>query len=153
MERGAQGAYAEKPQQPVFLTVLLVCGGGIVGFDYAQWLDVNVYFGIVAGALISFWARQILYGIYKDPGNEIENFFMKAGAFLGGAIGFYIGLVVSNEWYSGFVGAAIVAVVGYNAGKLVASTISFAAFFLISISQGPVGFILRNALKAMANQQ
>lgn len=129
-----------------------VVGGGVVGADYATWMQVDPATGAVIGSAISTVITKILFYLQDDPGNRILIFLMRAGMLIGCITGAYFGyefgMAEDKESVLQYSGAGLVGggFFGAMAGKVVAGLISLSAFFLLFISRGPVGLYLRNAL-------
>ena len=125
--------------------VLVAIGGGVVGHDYARWLEVNPIVGAVLGAAISAILTRILYHLVKDPEGSIRKTGIVIGAVAGIAVGGYV--VASNsDGFTWIIGSIAGGVLGGVAGYFVAVFVSFGALVLLFLSQGPVGFFIRSLI-------
>lgn len=121
---------------------LVASGGGIVGHDYASWLEVNRVVGALIGAAVSAIILQIAYVAYKDPEGKIKEGMTKLGAIVGAIMGFFIGIEMDGD-FAWLIMTVICSGLGAGAGQMAAAIISFAGLAVLFLSQGPVGFALR----------
>lgn len=128
---------------PPIAYFLVASGGGVVGHDYARFLDFDPFIGAGLGGIISVIIMNILQALYRDPDGKIREFFSAIG-FIGGGI---FGVAVANGDSGGdanvFVMGVIFALIGAVLGQLAALALSLVAFALILFSQGPLGLIVR----------
>jgi len=151
MER-TQRADAATAKQPMYYTVLLICGGGILGHDYAKGMQIDVATGIFLGALISYIAKQILTYILQDRDKKIYKTCTEIGTIVGIVIGSYICILGNVDGFLFYIlGAGIGGVIGHFAGEMVASSLGMIALILLLFSQGPLGFITRKIIGSWLN--
>ncbi|WDE01116.1 hypothetical protein [Thalassomonas actiniarum] len=118
-------------------------GGGVVGTDYATWLNIDPVIGAVIGGVISLFILQLAYHLYTDPEGEIKKTCTEAGAILGVLLGAYITLENSSEDFAWVIGAFVGGAIGAGMGQMAAAIISLAGFTVLFLSQGPVGLAVR----------
>jgi len=139
-----QNQTGNSSQLPKAAYFLVASGGGVVGHDYATWMEVDPVIGAGIGGIISMIIMKTLYQLYLDPGNKIKDKLTFIGAFIGMALGSTI--VSANSGGSDtawFVGLGIGGLIGAGLGQMAAAIVSLAAFALIFLSQGPVGLMVR----------
>ena len=135
--------YQNSPAQiPPIAYFFVASGGGVVGLDYATWLEVPLAVGILIGAAISALILKIATGILAEQ-KAIEDKLMKFGAVIGaviGAISFHNNAEAEFSW---IFGAIIFGGLGMLAGKFAAGAIVIFASITLLLSQGPIGFAFR----------
>lgn len=125
-----------------------VIGGGVVGADYATWIEVDPIVGTVLGSFISWSLTTILFKL-RDAQREIATACSWVGGLLGCVAGTYLGYgfgvaeLAETPVIYGFGGFLFGFAAGAIAGQIAAALISFCVVALLFISQGPVGNLLR----------
>ena len=132
-----------KPMPPIAIA-LVACGGGVVGYDYAKWMEVSPLIGAAIGLVISAIMVNILNHIMRDPERKIREGCMAFGGFAGAIFGLTVATDNDAEGWSFFITTAIFGSIGAGLGSMAASLLSYAAFLLLLISQGPIGFAIRS---------
>lgn len=97
---------------PPIAYFLVAAGGGVVGHDYANWLNVDPIVGAGIGGFISLILTKFLYHLYSDPEGKIRETCSGIGAFIGVIFG--ITTLASNS--DGEMAWLIGAVVGGGIG-------------------------------------
>lgn len=131
---------------PPIAIALVACGGGVVGYDYATWMEVSPLIGAIIGLVISAIMVNVLNHIMRDPGRKIREACMGLGGFAGAIFGLTLATDTNAEGLGFFITAAIFGVIGAGLGSMAASLLSYAAFLLLLISQGPIGFAIRSVI-------
>lgn len=121
---------------------LVAIGGGVVGYDYATWLELDYRVGVVLGALVMLIATAILKSIAEEK-EAITGFLSSVGGLAGAGLGGYVAYHEPGPWWGTLVGIAIGGAIGAGVGQVVAAFFCFAALAVLFISQGPVGFAVR----------
>jgi len=137
------------PAGGVLMKLALASGlisGGVVGHDYARWIDVNPMGGAVAGFMVGAVLAAFLSYIAKDPEQKLQSLCSTIGALAGLIFGAGIGAMNDGGVQGLGIGAVVGTVIGAIAGRLVAMFISLSAFLLLFVSRGPVGLYLRNVI-------
>lgn len=133
---------ANKSMPPIAIA-LVACGGGVVGYDYATWMEVSPLIGAIIGLIISAVMVNLLNHIMRDPERKIRE-------GLGGLAGVIFGLTIATdnnaEGLGFFITTGIFGGIGAGLGSMAASLLSYAAFLLLLISQGPIGFAIRSLI-------
>ena len=75
---------------PPIAVVLVACGGGVVGYDYATWMEVSPLLGAVIGLVISAIMVNVLNHIMRDPDRKIREGCMAFGTVAGVVFGLTI---------------------------------------------------------------
>ena len=52
---------------PPIAIALVACGGGVVGYDYAKWMEVSPLIGAIIGLVVSAVIVNLLNHIMRDP--------------------------------------------------------------------------------------
>ena len=131
--------------------VSAVIGGGVVGHDYAQWVDVDPTAGAIAGLIISGILTAILESMRRGE-KEIREGCVGIGLVLGGLLG---GIAGARDvgGVEGFLGGAFGgAILGAICGAIISALISFVVLALLFISSGPVGLFLRGIVLQRFNE-
>ena len=136
---------ANKPMPPIAI-VLVACGGGVVGYDYATWMEVSPLIGAVIGLIISAVMVNVLNHIMRDPERKIREGCMAFGAIAGVIFGLMVASENNAEGFGFLITTAIFGGIGTGLGSMAASLLSYAAFLLLLISQGPIGFAIRSVI-------
>ena len=123
-----------KPMPPI-ATFLVACGGGVVGYDYATWMAVS-----------SAIMVNILNHIMRDPERKIREGCIGLGGFAGVIFGLSVATDNNAEGLGFFITTAIFGGIGAGLGSMAASLLAYAAFLLLLISQGPIGFAIRSVI-------
>ena len=134
-----------KPMPPI-ATFLVACGGGVVGYDYAKWMEVSPLVGAIIGLVISAIMVNILNHIMRDPERKIRESCIGLGGFAGLIFGLTLATDNNAQGLGFFVTAVIFGAIGAGLGSMAASLLSYAAFLLLLISQGPIGFAIRSTI-------
>lgn len=134
-----------KPMPPI-ATFLVACGGGVVGYDYAKWMDVSPLVGAAIGLVISAIMVNILNHIMRDPERKIREGCIGLGGFAGVIFGLSVATDNNAEGLGFFITTAIFGGIGAGLGSMAASLLAYAAFLLLIISQGPIGFAIRSVI-------
>lgn len=136
-----------KPQgsAPPAAYLLVAAGGGVVGQDYARWMEVDPLVGAGIGSFVAAALTGFLYHLHKDPGGKIKETCSTIGAIAGLILGAYIANenTAPGEGLTVAIVAGIGAAIGAGVGQMVAAFISFSALALLFLSQGPVGLMVR----------
>ena len=72
---------------PPIAIALVACGGGVVGYDYATWMEVSPLVGAIIGLIISAIMVNVLNHIMRDPDRKIREGCMALGGFAGAIFG------------------------------------------------------------------
>ena len=131
---------------PPIAIALVACGGGVVGYDYAKWIEVSPLIGAGIGLIISAIMVNVLNHIMRDPERKIREGCMGLGGFAGAIFGLTLATDNNAEGLGFFITTAIFGVIGAGLGSMAASLISYAAFLLLLMSQGPIGFAIRSVI-------
>lgn len=131
---------------PPIAVVLVACGGGVVGYDYATWMEVSPLLGAVIGLVISAIMVNVLNHIMRDPDRKIREGCMAFGTVAGVIFGLTIASDNNAEGVGFLITTAIFGAIGAGLGSMAASLLSYAAFLLLLISQGPIGFAIRSVI-------
>jgi hypothetical protein len=131
---------------PPIAIVLVACGGGVVGYDYATWMEVSPLVGAVIGLVISAVMVNLLNHIMRDPERKIREGCIAFGAVAGVVFGLTIASDNNAEGLGFLITTAIFGGIGAGLGSMAASLLSYAAFLLLLLSQGPIGFAIRSAI-------
>lgn len=134
-----------KPMPPIAIA-LVACGGGVVGYDYAKWMEVSPLIGAIIGLIISAVMVNILNHIMRDPERKIREGCIGLGGFAGVIFGLTVAIDNNTEGLGFFITAAIFGGIGAGLGSMAASLLSYAAFLLLLVSQGPIGFAIRSVI-------
>lgn len=129
-----------------FAMSLVACGGGVVGYDYATWMEVSQLTGAIIGLVISAVLIKFLNHIMRDPDKKIREACITIGGIAGLIFGFYIATENNAEGAAYLITAAIFGLIGAGLGSMAATMLSYMAFLLLFISQGPVGFAVRSVI-------
>lgn len=128
-----------KPMPPI-ATALVACGGGVVGYDYARWMEVSPLIGAIIGLVVSAVIVNLLNHIMRDPERKIREGCMAFGAVAGVIFGLVVASDNNAEGIGFLITTAIFGGIGAGLGSMAASLLSYAAFLLLLMSQGPIGF-------------
>ena len=131
---------------PPLAILLVACGGGVVGYDYAKWIEVSPLIGAIIGLVISATMANILNRIMRDPEKKIREGCIALGGLAGLIFGVTLATDNNTEGLSFFITTAIFGAIGAGLGSMAASLLSYAAFLLLLISQGPIGFAIRSMI-------
>lgn len=121
---------------PPIVIVLVACGGGVVGYDYATWMEVSPLVGAVIGLVISAVMVNLLNHIMHDPERKIREGCIAFGAIAGVVFGLTIAAGSNAEGLGFLITTAIFGGIGAGLGSMAASLLSYAAFLLLLLSQG-----------------
>ncbi|UVW35515.1 hypothetical protein NYF23_02615 [SAR92 clade bacterium H455] len=132
-----------KPMPPIAIA-LVACGGGVVGYDYATWMEVSPLVGAIIGLIISAIMVNVLNHIMRDPDRKIREGCIALGGVAGAMFGLTVATDNNAEGWGFFITTAIFGGIGAGLGSMAASLLSYAAFLLLLISQGPIGFAIRS---------
>jgi len=136
---------ANKPMPPIAIA-LVACGGGVVGYDYAKWMEVSPLIGAGIGLVISAIMVNILNHIMRDPERKIREGCIGLGGLAGVIFGLTVATDNNAEGLGFFITTGIFGGIGAGLGSMAASLLSYAAFLLLLISQGPIGFAIRSLI-------
>jgi len=129
---------------PPIAIALVACGGGVVGYDYATWMEVSPLVGAIIGLIISAIMVNVLNHIMRDPDRKIREGCIALGGVSGAIFGLTVATDNNAEGWGFFITTAIFGSIGAGLGSMAASLLSYAAFLLLLISQGPIGFAIRS---------
>ena len=133
----------KKSSAPPAAFVLVAIGGGVVGQDYAKWMEVSPLIGTIIGGVIGLILTKILYHLAADPEGKIKEACSGIGGLVGAVWGGYLGAKNSESGFAWLIGGFVGAIVGGIVGQMVAAFLGFSALLLLFLSQGPIGFALR----------
>jgi hypothetical protein len=136
---------ANKSMPPIVIA-LVACGGGVVGYDYATWMEVSPLIGAIIGLIISAVMVNLLNHIMRDPERKIREGCIGLGGLAGVIFGLTIATDNNAEGLGFFITTGIFGGIGAGLGSMAASLLSYAAFLLLLISQGPIGFAIRSLI-------
>jgi hypothetical protein len=136
---------ANKSMPPIAIA-LVACGGGVVGYDYATWMEVSPLIGAGIGLVISAIMVNILNHIMRDPERKIREGCIGLGGFAGVIFGLTVATDNNAEGLGFLITTAIFGGIGAGLGSMAASLLSYAAFLLLLVSQGPIGFAIRSVI-------
>ena len=142
----SNGNQKENKSLPPFAVGLVAIGGGVVGYDYGTALEVSPAIGAAIGAGISSIAVAILNYLMRDPENKIKDIFMGFGLISGLIFALYTASENDLELGPGAILCVICGGIGTWLGSQAAALLSYAAFLLLFMSQGPVGFFIRSII-------
>ncbi|MCH6257968.1 hypothetical protein MLD52_15520 [Puniceicoccaceae bacterium K14] len=117
-------------------------GGGVVGTDYASWVNVNPLVGAIIGGIISLVILGVANSMISEK-EQIQDFFSGIGSFIGLIVGAVIAQNNSDVGYAWVIGGFFGAGIGYGIGQMIAGLLVFVAFAVLLLSQGPIGLAFR----------
>ncbi|WP_020585258.1 hypothetical protein [Desulfobacter curvatus] len=143
--RQTDAAQSQKKSLHPVSTLLVALGGGVVGYDYGKGIGFDPFIGAIVGLIISAVLVNILRDIYQER-EQIRNNLAIMGAIVGAVFGFFCIASGINDMTESFIIAAACSAFGGWFGYMAATLIVYAAFLLLFLSQGPVGFVLRSII-------